>query len=145
MYGTLIATYIFILPYLNDGPYWRQIVYRESERCQTNWWTNVLFINNYVHTDELVKTLYIYKKTYQLKSNILYNYLKCNVQCIIPSWYLACDMHFFIVGTLLTYVIWRWRKPGVILLGVILTLSTIIPAYIIVRDQQRGTAPITPE
>lgn len=54
VYGTLIVTYIFVLPYLNSGPLWRMIVYRESERCQTNWWTNVLFINNYVHTDELV-------------------------------------------------------------------------------------------
>lgn len=54
VYGTLIVTYIFILPYINDGPYWRKMIYRESERCQTNWWTNVLYINNYVHTDELV-------------------------------------------------------------------------------------------
>jgi len=54
-------------------------------------------------------------------------------------------MHFFIVGTLLTYAIWKWRRPGLIILGVVLTLSTIIPAYIIVRDQHRGTAPISPE
>lgn len=54
VYATLIATYIFILPYLNDGPYWRMMIYRETERCQKNWWTNVLFINNYVNTDELV-------------------------------------------------------------------------------------------
>ncbi|KAE9539483.1 hypothetical protein AGLY_004735 [Aphis glycines] len=118
VYGTLIVTYIFVLPYLNSGPLWRMIVYRESERCKANWWTNVLFINNYVHTDEL---------------------------CIIPSWYLACDMHFFIVGTLLTYAIWKWRKQGLVILGACLTLSTIIPAYIIINENQRGTADITPQ
>ncbi|XP_025190639.1 nose resistant to fluoxetine protein 6-like isoform X2 [Melanaphis sacchari] len=118
VYGTLIVTYIFVLPYLNSGPIWRMIVYRESERCQTNWWTNVLFINNYVHTDEL---------------------------CIIPSWYLACDMHFFIIGTLLTYAIWKWRKQGLIILGACLTLSTVIPAYIIINEKHRGTADITPQ
>ncbi|XP_060849044.1 nose resistant to fluoxetine protein 6-like [Rhopalosiphum padi] len=118
VYGTLIVTYIFVLPYLNSGPLWRMIVYRESERCQTNWWTNVLFINNYVHTDEL---------------------------CIIPAWYLACDMHFFIVGTLLTYVIWKWRKQGLVMLGACLVLSTVIPAYIIMTENQRGTADITPQ
>ncbi|XP_050058911.1 nose resistant to fluoxetine protein 6-like isoform X2 [Aphis gossypii] len=118
VYGTLIVTYIFVLPYLNSGPLWRMIVYRESERCKVNWWTNVLFINNYVHTDEL---------------------------CIIPSWYLACDMHFFIVGTLLTYAIWKWRKQGLVILGACLTLSTVIPAYIIINENQRGTADITPQ
>ncbi|CAI6362439.1 unnamed protein product [Macrosiphum euphorbiae] len=118
VYGTLIVTYIFVLPYLNSGPYWRMIVYKESERCQNNWWTNVLFINNYVHTDEL---------------------------CIIPSWYLACDMHFFIVGTLLTYVIWKWRKQGLVILGACLTFSTVIPAYIIMNEKHRGTADITPQ
>lgn len=59
VYGTLIVTYIFILPYLNDGPYWRMIIYRESERCVKNWWTNALFINNYVNTDELVDSFFI--------------------------------------------------------------------------------------
>uniref|UniRef100_A0A2S2R6Q5 Nose resistant to fluoxetine protein 6 n=1 Tax=Sipha flava TaxID=143950 RepID=A0A2S2R6Q5_9HEMI len=118
VYGTLIVTYIFILPYINDGPYWRKLIYRESERCQTNWWTNVLYINNYVHTDEL---------------------------CVIPSWYLTCDMHFFVVGTLLTYAIWKWRKPGLVLLGTCLALSTVVPAYIIMNEQHRGTPAIDPQ
>lgn len=117
VYGSLIVTYIFVLPYLNDGPYWRKLIYRESERCQTNWWTNVLFINNYVNTDEL---------------------------CIIPSWYLACDFHFFIIGTLLTYAIWKWRRQGLIILGALLTLSTVVPTYIIINQKHRGVTSINP-
>jgi len=54
-------------------------------------------------------------------------------------------MHFFIVGTLLTYAIWKWRKQGLVILGACLTLSTVIPAYIIIKENQRGTADITPQ
>lgn len=75
VYGFLIATYTFILPYLNNGPYWRSIIYRESERCHSNWWTNVLFINNYVHTDELVQK----KKSIPNLSNLFIGY------CLISS------------------------------------------------------------
>lgn len=61
VYCSLIVVYIFILPYLNDGPYWKIIVYKEVERCQKNWWTNVLFINNYINTDEQVNiNIYLY-------------------------------------------------------------------------------------
>ncbi|XP_050427218.1 nose resistant to fluoxetine protein 6-like [Adelges cooleyi] len=115
VYAALIVTYIFVLPYMNSGPYWQNIVYRESERCQKNWWTNVLFINNYVHTDEL---------------------------CIIPAWYLACDMHFFIVGTLLTYVMWRWQELGRWALGVCIAASTIIPAYMIYVGNYQTVGPL---
>lgn len=42
------------------GPLWRHIYQREQLACRKNWWTNLLFINNYVGTDERVsKTLRI--------------------------------------------------------------------------------------
>jgi hypothetical protein len=54
-------------------------------------------------------------------------------------------MHFFVVGTLLTYAIWKWRKPGLVLLGTCLALSTVVPAYIIMNEQHRGTPAIDPQ
>lgn len=36
------------------GPLWRHIYQREQLACRKNWWTNLLFINNYVGTDERV-------------------------------------------------------------------------------------------
>lgn len=53
---------------MNDGPYWKSIIYKEAERCQKNWWTNFLFINNYINTDEQVNIIiYLY---YFIKTNV---------------------------------------------------------------------------
>lgn len=37
-----------------SGPLWRHIYEREQLACRKNWWTNLLFINNVVRTDERV-------------------------------------------------------------------------------------------
>lgn len=65
MYITVIAIFAFILPYMGDGPLWKLIVYPEAEFCRKNWWTNLLFINNYVHSNEMVIILFF------IYSNIL--------------------------------------------------------------------------
>ncbi|XP_050519901.1 O-acyltransferase like protein-like isoform X2 [Daktulosphaira vitifoliae] len=101
VYLTVVFLYIYILPNLSNGPLWKNIVYPEVEYCKTNWWTNVLFVNNYVNTREM---------------------------CMIPAWYLACDMHFFIIGLLLINIIWRWEKIGLMIFGSIFTISIFLPA-----------------
>lgn len=53
-YIAVILIFAFILPYMGDGPLWKMIVYPEAEFCRKNWWTNLLFINNYVNSNEMV-------------------------------------------------------------------------------------------
>ncbi|XP_050519778.1 nose resistant to fluoxetine protein 6-like [Daktulosphaira vitifoliae] len=115
VYGALLLTYIFLLPYSNNGPYWQNIVYKESDRCKNNWWTNLLFINNYVNTEN---------------------------SCTINAWYLACDMHFFIIGVLLTYAIWKWKTLGIWVLYTCLGMSTILPGYLIYTHKYIAVAPL---
>ncbi|XP_026804539.1 nose resistant to fluoxetine protein 6-like [Rhopalosiphum maidis] len=114
MYITVIAIFAFILPYMGDGPLWKLIVYPEAEFCRKNWWTNLLFINNYVHSNEM---------------------------CMVHAWYLACDMHFFIVGIFLTYIIWRWNKAGIVIYGILFAISIYIPAKSIYDNKQWGVMP----
>lgn len=59
----VVAFYIYVLPYLGEGPLWETIVLRESNRCRENWWTNLLYINNYVHTDNQVFFHYKYNSS----------------------------------------------------------------------------------
>ncbi|KAE9539481.1 hypothetical protein AGLY_004733 [Aphis glycines] len=114
MYITVIVIFAFILPYMGDGPLWKLIIYPEAEFCRKNWWTNLLFINNYVHSNEM---------------------------CMVHTWYLACDMHFFIVGVFLTYIVWRWNKAGVFVYGVLFAISMYIPAKSIYDNKQWGVMP----
>lgn len=53
-YVTVMLIFVFVLPYIGNGPLWKLIVYPEAEFCRKNWWTNILFINNYVNTYEMV-------------------------------------------------------------------------------------------
>lgn len=59
-YIRLTVPYAFVLllsgVYFENasGPLWRHIYEREQLACRKNWWTNLLFINNVVRTDERV-------------------------------------------------------------------------------------------
>ncbi|XP_054263578.1 nose resistant to fluoxetine protein 6-like isoform X2 [Macrosteles quadrilineatus] len=111
VYMLVVAFYAFVFPHLGDGPLWRERLLRESTRCLDNWWANLLFINNYVHDDN---------------------------QCMVQSWYLACDMHFFMIGSVLVYILWRWPKLGKALLGLSLATSIVIPAAITYYNSYYG-------
>ncbi|XP_022173310.1 nose resistant to fluoxetine protein 6-like [Myzus persicae] len=108
VYGLMIAFHTFVLLHLADGPLWKKIAIQESDHCQNSWWSNLLFINNYVHADR---------------------------PCIIQSWYLACDMQFFIAGIILVYFVWKYQKYGVFLMWATIFLSCLIPACVVYAHQ----------
>ncbi|RZF48950.1 hypothetical protein LSTR_LSTR003026, partial [Laodelphax striatellus] len=85
-----------------------------------HWWTNMLFINNYVHTDR-----------------------QCNPQ----TWYLAVDMQLYLLSPLVLFPVYKsriFRKVGLpllvlisILISFFISYSNQIPAgSIIARDLQ---------
>lgn len=37
-----------------SGPFWDKMSFAERQFCRKNWWTNLLFLNNYVSGDEKV-------------------------------------------------------------------------------------------
>jgi hypothetical protein len=43
-----------LLPHMGSGPFWNATVGLEQRRCSTNWWTNLLYINNYINVGDMV-------------------------------------------------------------------------------------------
>lgn len=43
------------LVHAGRGPFWENLVGKEYRRCRSNWWTNLLYINNYANKEEMVK------------------------------------------------------------------------------------------
>lgn len=41
--------------YTGDGPLWKVIAGGDSQDCKDNWWTNLLYISNYVNADHMVR------------------------------------------------------------------------------------------
>ncbi|KAF4528376.1 hypothetical protein B566_EDAN016910 [Ephemera danica] len=100
VYAVVVGFYATFIDQLGEGPLWTSKVGLERERCRTNWWTNLLYINNYVNPTQL---------------------------CLFQSWFLACDMHYFLLAPLMVLTLWRWPRAGKALLVLATLLSVLVP------------------
>ncbi|KAL0271279.1 UNVERIFIED_CONTAM: hypothetical protein PYX00_008419 [Menopon gallinae] len=101
-----------------SGPAWNFGLKDEIAYCQKNWWANVLFIQNYVTSNEM---------------------------CMLHAWYLPCDFHFFIVAVLITSIIKKNKAAGVALLYVATILSIVTPGLITYFYELNPTVEFQPE
>ncbi|XP_059140219.1 nose resistant to fluoxetine protein 6-like isoform X2 [Physella acuta] len=60
--------------FMGSGSLWPMQMPVDKTFCENNWWTNLLYINNIVHNDEM---------------------------CLEQSWYLANDMQFYVLSPLM--------------------------------------------
>lgn len=72
VYGFVLIFYTVLSPHLGSGPFWQ--LYYSVGKCSSQWWINLLFINN-------------------LFGN-LHN------ECMNWTWYVANDMQFFLISPL---------------------------------------------
>ncbi|XP_011309808.1 nose resistant to fluoxetine protein 6 [Fopius arisanus] len=99
-YAAIIGFIALILPHLSTGPYWSHKIGLESEGCVENWWTNLLYINNYVKTDKM---------------------------CMFQSWYVAVDYHLYIIALFAVYFFWKLpRRLGYPFLVAVIIAGCII-------------------
>ncbi|XP_066998899.2 nose resistant to fluoxetine protein 6 [Anabrus simplex] len=99
-YIVVIAFYASVFYKLDSGPFWEARVGLERERCLESWWTNVLYINNYVKTESV---------------------------CMFQSWYIAVDTHLFLLAPLIIIPLHRRPFVGQALLMVLMISSIVIP------------------
>ncbi|KAL7029378.1 hypothetical protein ACKWTF_006213 [Chironomus riparius] len=102
-YLMMIGLYSTWFIKIGDGPLWKQRISLEQERCQISWWKNLLYINNYYGNDAL---------------------------CMFQSWYLAADTQLFILAPLIIYPLWKCRRIGLYITGILASICTFIPFYI---------------
>lgn len=55
-YASVIA-FSIVFPLMSSGPIWRESVNPIAASCYHSWWTNLLYINNFVSTDKLVSLI----------------------------------------------------------------------------------------
>lgn len=59
IYGLVILFMTSAFKYLGDGPIWRRLKESQEITCRENYWTNLLFINNFVNPSKIVRTSYL--------------------------------------------------------------------------------------
>ncbi|EDQ85299.1 uncharacterized protein MONBRDRAFT_38918 [Monosiga brevicollis MX1] len=80
----VVGCYATLYKYMGKGPLWYRFL-EELDNCKDNWWTHLVYINNFVPTD-------------------------FHKQCLPWAWYLADDFQYFILGML---IIWLYSKSRV--------------------------------
>lgn len=120
-----------ILPHTGSGPFWEWKVGMEQDYCANNWWTNLLFVNNFVNLDRIVRII--------RENNFIISYLICSLfdelffvvplfQCLFLSWYSSVDFQLFALALIVTYLFWRMpRKYGYTFLCAIIIGGCIVP------------------
>ncbi|XP_055610840.1 nose resistant to fluoxetine protein 6-like [Uranotaenia lowii] len=103
-YAYVILLHATWLPKMQNGPMWPRGTSTERYFCRKNWWTNILYVNNYVNADE---------------------------PCLQQAWYLACDYQLFTLGMILVVAVTKYPKLRNTLYSLALILAYIIPGFII--------------
>lgn len=63
--ATAMLLQVGVFHYIHDGPYWHTVA-SMTEECRVNWWSTLLYVQNYVHP--MVRTIY------DLRSYQVYEY-----------------------------------------------------------------------
>ncbi|EFN90006.1 Nose resistant to fluoxetine protein 6 [Harpegnathos saltator] len=100
-YAMMIGFYATLFDKFGTGIYWNTWVGLNKNICRDNWWTNLLYINNYVNVENI---------------------------CMSQSWYLSTDMQLFWLSPLILYPMLKFRKlVFAIIFGLALFVSILLP------------------
>uniref|UniRef100_T1KGM3 Acyltransferase 3 domain-containing protein n=2 Tax=Tetranychus urticae TaxID=32264 RepID=T1KGM3_TETUR len=81
---------VLIMPLIGSGPLWPQAVENTAKLCRQNWWTNILFLNNFLPPDQL---------------------------CLLHTWFLAAHMQFHLFSAIILYILYRFPKLTITILS----------------------------
>uniref|UniRef100_A0AAG5DBX6 Acyltransferase 3 domain-containing protein n=4 Tax=Anopheles atroparvus TaxID=41427 RepID=A0AAG5DBX6_ANOAO len=107
-YGFVILYHATWYKRVKRGP----LEFKFNDYCSSNWWTNVLFVNNYVRPTE---------------------------PCLQYGWYLGADMQLFLIGCMLLLFVWRFPQMTRTVAASMAISALSIPAYVIYTESTSAT------
>ncbi|XP_015186719.1 PREDICTED: nose resistant to fluoxetine protein 6 isoform X2 [Polistes dominula] len=101
-YAMMIGFYATIYYKFGSGPHWDTWVGSNQNYCRDNWWTNLLYVNNYVNVADM---------------------------CMSQSWYLAVDMQLIWLSPIFLYPMLKPMRRIFfwIIIGAAFVLSILLP------------------
>ncbi|CAH1371462.1 unnamed protein product [Tenebrio molitor] len=106
------------MPHIGRGPFWDDFVGTEYRACRTNWWSNLLYVNNFVHLDKM---------------------------CAPQLWYMAIDTQFYIFALLILCLTWKNPKRTTLILGTIWIFHVIDAFLVVYQNDYEVSIPLYPE
>ncbi|XP_071822567.1 nose resistant to fluoxetine protein 6-like isoform X7 [Apostichopus japonicus] len=97
-----IAIWVFVAPHTYWGP--NMDTFMDRSACESYWWTNLLYIQNFV---------------------------QMSIQCYPLAWYLSADMQLFLASPFIIYSLYRSQRLGLLLIAVLVSASVIVNGIIV--------------
>ncbi|XP_078681738.1 nose resistant to fluoxetine protein 6-like [Branchiostoma floridae x Branchiostoma belcheri] len=116
VYAFLLMIYSCLFVYMGTGPNWADPTLKamiELQGCPDSYWTNLLYINNYVN------------------------------KCFKWAWFLAVDMQLFIVSPFILLLLYRQPKRGITVTLFLVVSSCVINAVRYHMQQEEGVFTVT--
>ncbi|XP_052083555.1 nose resistant to fluoxetine protein 6-like [Mytilus californianus] len=101
LYMIALMVLTCLLKYFGDGPFWPSVI-PLADNCRTNWWTNLLYINNF---------------------------LPASKQCMSWSWFLSDDMQFYVITLFVLIFLAVSIKIGLVLISLMMLGGISAAAY----------------
>nr|XP_019558485.2 O-acyltransferase like protein-like [Aedes albopictus] len=105
-YGFFIFAVVAFAEYFGEGPLFHYYVQPMIDACTNNWWSALLFVQNYVHPDRM---------------------------CLPHTWYLSVDMQLYLVSPLFIYLLWKFGNRSMIapLLLALLSVACVFTTFMV--------------
>ncbi|EEC16713.1 conserved hypothetical protein [Ixodes scapularis] len=94
----LVVGVFLLLPLVGSGPLWKETMDPLLENCMQSWWTNLLYVSNYLPYDKM---------------------------CLLHTWFQAVNMQFFIIALPLLLFVYKCRVLGLTLVVSLCLISTL--------------------
>ncbi|XP_050354123.1 nose resistant to fluoxetine protein 6-like [Nymphalis io] len=102
-YAVVVFYVCAVFPYTGSGPLWHRAIAADTEPCRKNWWLSLLMLSNYIDSQNI---------------------------CLVVSWYIPCDFHFFILTVTLYWFYKKYPLAGKILTSVVTIAAILAPGII---------------
>lgn len=107
-YAIVIGFYSTLFEKMGSGPMWDTWIHSSKVDCRANWWTNLLYINNYVNVPNMVSCIVLSLEiTIKLMTD---EYLFISLQCMSQSWYLSVDMQLLWLSPIFIYPMIKYNR-----------------------------------
>ncbi|GFT41258.1 o-acyltransferase like protein, partial [Nephila pilipes] len=90
---------MFILPMIGSGPLWADMAGQKVLNCEKRWWQVFLPVNTWVDFSSM---------------------------CLLHTWYVASDVHFYCLAPIALGVLYRWPATGFALLFVMTAVCALV-------------------
>ncbi|KAL9695310.1 hypothetical protein quinque_014595 [Culex quinquefasciatus] len=117
-YGLLIYFVVAFGEHFGEGPLYRYMIQPAVDACSDNWWSAILFIQNYVNPERM---------------------------CLPYTYYLSIDMQLYLISPLIIYFLWRYgsRSLSGVALLVLLSMTCVFATFL--HNDFRLNPPMNPE